>query len=311
MHIAGRSALLIAGPGALFFGRRRRDPVIAVFALLLIGVYFFATWSTHREQEHRKDIAALHRQIVAFVAQHPRANPFTLEALKDAGGINDDDVEFMRQNDITYQPVNAQSPGAALVLVEHAADVERYYYKDGTTDFAMKFRSPNGLFSLVNGPAPHGPATGRSLQVMEEASGKMLGNFAVDGSSITAQWSPNNSFVAVNRSLRGGLRRLTVLAVGPAGAKELKLPDELAPERLLPKDDAAGGIHWYANQIYWQNWRSDRELIVENYGGATLGEPRARPPRTVNLRYRFVLRIDDQGNMHVVETTRTALNRTK
>jgi len=138
-----------------------------------------------------------------------------------------------------------------------------------------------------------------------------VGSCDVEALSLTTQWSPGSRLVALNRFLKGGVRRVLVLEVTAGGIKEIPLPEDLAPRHFLPPEDAAKGARWYADQVTLKQWLGPRDLGIENYGGATLGDPKARPPETVKLRYRFVMHINDDATIHIHEKSRISLNHTR
>ena len=131
------------------------------------------------------------------------------------------------------------------------------------------FASPDGRFALkVN--EPNGQSTEAKFEVIDNASGRLVGELGTDYASTTSHmkvvWSADSKRLAY-RSAGQKEWHTSVAFWNGAAFKSVNLPEDLpSPEIKFRKDDEAGGVKNYGGGEEPVRWRKsgDLELMSEH-----------------------------------------------
>lgn len=289
-----------AGGRRLLF--RYGGAVAAAVAPLVLGLFALG-WilsGPSRSGAREVRIDALADSIVAAVEREGHGPLSSLEDYVAAGILTPDDVEFLADRNITFHPIGRGSPDTAVVFRRASGGVERVHRKDGSEDYYTASTSRDGRFRVVIGPPPRGRTAGadgrmRSVTVRSLEGGRVLASFLVRDHA-NARWSPDGRFVAIEAGLddESGVasRETFVLAVGPASVHRMDLPEGVAPEALLAREDRSARFQTTAVRAL--GWRGSM-LEVESAGDGWIGSPGASGSTWVTIRCRFALEVSESG----------------
>lgn len=288
-----RFGLAVAGP-------------LAAGALILFGLYWVLSSPSRSGARHVR-IGVLADSIVAAVERRHPARPVSFDDFVAAGVLASEDVEFLENEGVRFEPFHAGSPDTVVVFRRTGAGDERVHRKDGSEDYYAFAVSPDDRYVVVVGPPPRGSqgAVGqtRSVTVRSVAGGsgpsRVLHSMLVP-SYGRAHWSPDSRFVAIEAGSAAPSRVAStetfVLAVGPASVagsvRHLDLPAGVDPAALLAPEDRDGRLQ--SMDVRVRSWRG-ATLQVESTGHGWVGPPGQPGSRAIHVRCRFDLEVTEQG----------------
>lgn len=245
------------------FGR-----ALAPLALLLLGLAW-VLGGPSRSGAREARIEGLADRIVATVERGGHGPLATLEDYVAAGVLTPDDVEFLADRRVVFQPIRSDSPDTAVVFRRPSGGVERVYRKDGSEDHYTVATSGDGRFTVVVGTPPAGAEprrAHRSVTVRDAGNGRILGSFLAPDYA-RARWSPDGRFVAIETRPEDDSRVASletfVLAVDDSSFRRLELPDGVMPEALVAPEDRL--VRFQSTSVRVLRWRGST-LEVESSG---------------------------------------------
>lgn len=279
---------------------------LAAGALILFGVYWMLSSPSRSGARHVR-IGALADSVVAAVERGRPARPVLFDDFVATGVLAAEDVEFLENEGVRFEPFHAGSPDTAVVFRRTGAGDERVHRKDGSEDYYAFAVSPDDRYFVVVGPPPRGSqgATNqmRSVTVRSVTGGsgpfRLLHSMMVP-SYGRAHWSPDSRFVAIEAGSAAPSRVAStetfVLAVGPASAagsvRRLDLPADVDPAALLAPEDRNGRLQ--STDVRVRSWHG-ATLRVESTGNGWVGPPGEPGSRAIHVRCRFDLEVSEQG----------------
>jgi len=279
---------------------------LAVIAIFVAGL-FWVLGGPSRSGARALRIEALRDSVVRAVASGRAGAAASVDDLAAAGVLGTDDVRFLADQGVAYQPITRSSPDTAIVFVRTAGGVERRYRKDGTEDHYTSSTSRDGRMAAVVGPGrlrAGAPARQmRSVTVRSLETGRVIGSIEVP-EWAEAHWSPDGRFLAVETRPESGdppASTVTlVFAVDPASGSiaRLHLPDAIRPENLVAPQDRAARLQDASVRV--TRWRGST-LEVESAGHGWIGPPGAPGSTSLTIRVRIGLEVSERG---IRETSR-------
>lgn len=275
-------------------------------AFLCVGFYLWGTWDVNRRGAQQQQLEKIQARIVEYVDEHPELAAPSLDDLRQAGVINEDDLGLIETLNIEYHPISADSPSEAILFRRPMTSMERIYYKGEPADIIQWWQSPDGKLFLRS--APKSVAERSRIVVFKEVStNRTLLEYETPAKSVHPVWRRDSQMLIVRETDFDGTERTSLLTISPPAVTAL--PEELNPQNLLEPDDRNRSLRWNATRVRGENWKNDT-LIVESYGGATFLDIEDRPAGSVSVRYRFSLRIKEDGTPIILDRERVAYQKT-
>ena len=271
-----------------------------LMALIIIVVFVWGTLDVNRSAAREQQVGALRDKIVTYVDAEPGFRATTPLEMEQCPALDDADRKLIRSLNLVLNPVDADSPPESIVILRPRPDGQHMYYKNGKSDFVIRWRAPAGGDVAVESSPLAPPAEGRIVRVLRD--GHAVAEYASDALVVTTVWRSDGRFVAVNE--RGRDRsRVTVIAVAGDAARAIEAPDSIAPAALFESQDVGAGdldVRWSSDEVSAQRWLSSGELEVESFGNISLIGADGTPARYVTVRQRFRLAVGEDGAMTVV-----------
>jgi hypothetical protein len=280
------------------------------FALVLLAVYLYGTDTAKRDGARARDSEQLRRRILDYVKQQPGPAPVTLQKLRKAGIVSDQDLEFLRQNNLSYHPISARSPSDALFFVARRGNTESRYYKGGRMDYVATWPSPDHFYAVVSAPNPRDHSQ-RMVSVVENATQRVLGTLETSAHAVLSQeavWSPDQRYVAINLPVRkkgmaaNFIDCACVFEVLPNAARTILVPPQLRPAALIDPADVARGVQWCDHWVKATGWQGANTLRVESEGRGRIGNLAQRPMWSFHFLYCSQVRLH-RGAATILTTT--------
>jgi hypothetical protein len=295
---SGRARRLLTRVGCALGG-----PILLIGAILY-GLFWVLS-EPSRAGERSRRIDELAGQIVAAVEGGNfggSGDPVELDELVASGVLGADDVDFLADEGVTYQPIHRSSHDTAVVFRRADGSVEHVHRKNGTEDFYRRAVSPDGRHQVLIGPPRPGaaPAAGGHWSVTVRTvpgtgeTARILAALTVPDFA-RAHWSPDGRFVAIEARPAGAsytAQETFVLAVSPTGARRIDLPASLHPSALLAPADRSARLQSTTVRVI--AWR-DARLVVASEGTGWIGPPGDATSRYVTVDCRITLEVSAGG----------------
>lgn len=271
---------------------RRASAGSFLFAIFILGVYIFAHWQMNAQHQKLQDLLRIQKKIESQVAAAPRqpAGHFW-DDLRQVGAVSDEDAETLKKHGYEYVPLKPDSAADAVLFRQRQGDdYERHVYRNGTTGYERRWRSPGEQWLLCDVRGAAGTRT-RLARFFSLPGKRPLGEFPIDGYERAALWSPAGDLVVMNASPAGTKEPIVLWHVSHRGARQIAVPPELNLDSLLALQTPHADAQWGLHHLEAKRWFSARELFVFAQGAGTFVDPARNAKMGFNMIYHIVLEV--------------------